>query len=269
MAGLHKISDYAAPAVTQSSDVLTATLFRYSTKLQLIHAWTKITPAMWSARAESLPERYPPAWLVHVCASSFSITAAVAAKTQMEDKKNNKKTRNNSGTGGSRSESGTCMKEHVRRGWMRSFAPFLQWFSRRSCRAAGDKAAWMKPGKPDARGPEKMMDGRYRLIHLIILGPERALRLGTAAAFRGLPPFRPAATATVLRPSPLQAKHQGDPFWSNDPPDEPASTIWVRFWGPTTTVAAASVIGGLDGCRYEVNKRSSRLSQCQIQIVLL
>lgn len=38
MAGLHKISDYAAPAATQSSDVLTATLFRYSTKLQLIHA---------------------------------------------------------------------------------------------------------------------------------------------------------------------------------------------------------------------------------------
>lgn len=33
--------------------------------------------------------------------------------------------------------------------------------------------------------------------------------------------------------------------------------------------AAASVIGGLDGCRYEVNKRSSRLSQCQIQIIFL
>lgn len=79
MAGLHKISDYAAPAVTASSDVQTATLFRYSTKLQLIHAWTKATPAMWSIRAESLPERYPPAWLVHVSASSFSITVAVAA----------------------------------------------------------------------------------------------------------------------------------------------------------------------------------------------
>lgn len=33
--------------------------------------------------------------------------------------------------------------------------------------------------------------------------------------------------------------------------------------------ATASVIGGLDGRRYEVNKRSSRLSQCQIQIAFL
>lgn len=92
MTGLHKISDYAAPAATQSSDVLTATLFRYSTKLQLIHAWTKVTPAMWSIRAESLPERYPPAWLVHISASSFSITVAVAAMQWLKWKiKKNKK----------------------------------------------------------------------------------------------------------------------------------------------------------------------------------
>lgn len=114
---------------------------------------------------------------------------------------------------------------------MRSFAPLLQWFSRRCCRARGDKAAWRKLGKPDARGPEKMMDGRYWLIHLIILGPEWALRLGAAATFRGLPLFRPAADANMLRPSPLQEKHQGDPFCRSDPPDELDSTTWVWVWG--------------------------------------
>lgn len=56
-----------------------------------------------------------------------------------------------------------------------------------------------------------MMDGRYWLIRLIILSPERALRLGTAATFRGLPLFLPAADANMVRPSPLQVKHQGDP----------------------------------------------------------
>lgn len=34
-----------------------------------------------------------------------------------------------------------------------------------------------------------------------------ALRLGTAAVLS----FRPAADANMLRPSPLRAKHQGDP----------------------------------------------------------
>lgn len=118
------------------------------------------------------------------------------------------------------------------------------------------RRAWRKLGKPGAPGPEKMMDGRWWLIQLIILSPEwgpypSAPRQRSEVSLC----FRPAADANMLRPSPLRAKHQGDPVsW-------PARLHYVGF-GLEVMWCLLRV-----GCCCGVNKRLSRSHQCQTQIV--